>query len=116
MSKKSSDGEKVYVATILIYFGFRILGAKPAHAWQRALTAMGRAVIDKTVDLTGIRHPDGIPDGQMQITFEGGPADREVRNVEICGTVDLLSDGKTHRYIRTERRRGYSIIFTLASA
>lgn len=104
---------RTFAAAYLAYLGFRLLGATEKHAWERAKVAIVKAVIDKVVEMTGVTHPDGTPAGQMQITFDGGPAHKEVRNVEICEFIALQSGGRTFTYKRTDRMRGASIVFTL---
>ena len=108
-----SEKFKVECAACLFYVGFRILGATKSHAWDQARLVVSRAIIDKVVEVTGVKHPDGIPEGHMQVTFEGGPAHREVRTVRICGTICLKSHEGIYRYRRTDRKRGDSTIFVL---
>lgn len=101
------------LAALLFYWGFRIYGATKKHAWERARITLARACMDKAVEMTGVIHPDGVPPGHMQVTFEGGPAHREVRNVEDTDWIELQSDGRTFLYRRTDRKRGHSIVFEL---
>lgn len=101
-----------YLAATLLYWAFRLLGANERHAWHRAKHAVVDAVFDKAIEITGIADPRNREKPGMQISFEGGPADREVRHVEICGTIRLRTDDdRRHRYRRTDRRRGGSTIF-----
>lgn len=111
--QRTPEFSRMYLSATLIYYGFRLLGANKKHAWDRAKAAVANAVIDMVVEQTGIHHPSHKGSDKMQITFEGGPADREVRQVEICGTVNYNSDGNIFIYRRTNRLRGQSIIFEL---
>lgn len=104
-----------YLAAVLLYWGFRVLGATKAHAWERARLAVAEATIDRVVEKLGIMDPRGVSPGKMQITFEGGPRDREVTAVEICGTVLVEKHGQKFLYRRTKRMRGDSTIFALES-
>lgn len=47
----------VFSAAILIYFAHRILGASKEYAWQQAQLITVNAIMDKTVELTGVNDP-----------------------------------------------------------
>lgn len=105
---------RVWLAAAFVYWGFRILGATKKHAWDRARAAVSRAVIDKVVEWTGIANPNHpLKPGEILVTFEGGPADREVRNVEDTDWIELHSDSQTFLYRRTDRKRGASLVLEL---
>lgn len=105
---------RTQLTLLLCYLAFRVYGATKKHAWDRARIAVAEACIDKAVEWTGVIHPSSPPKpGEMQITFEGGPAHREVRAVELCGHIDLTSGDRVYRYNRTDRKRGKSIVFQL---
>lgn len=104
----------VWFAGALAYYAMRVLGATEKKAWSEAKIFVGKAVLDKTVELTGIQDPRRKGDGLLQVTFEGGPIYREIRHVQApCETITVQgADGEPiARYRRTERMRGQSVIF-----
>jgi hypothetical protein len=107
---------KIPLAVGLVYFAFRVLGATKRHAWNAARLVVTNAVMDKAIEKTGVRDPRVKPKpGNVQITFEGGPADQEVRHVEDCATIELTHDDGLAVYRRTQRVRGHSIVFEVAA-
>lgn len=57
MSIEEKAKLKVNVAALLVYFAHRVLGATKEHSWNRAKIIVSNAVIDKTVELTGLKDP-----------------------------------------------------------
>ncbi len=108
---------KTLLATDLLYLGFRMLGATKTHAWDRARGALGTAVIDKTIEQTGILDPRNAGKPGVQAYFEGGPLDGTTRFVEECGAVDVTNsalpkdDPRRDIYARTSRKRVQQTVF-----
>ena len=108
----------VNAAAILIYLGYRLLGASKEHAWKEAKTITVNAVMDKAIEVGGIRDPRHKGKDGIQAYFvDGGPMDGCTRFVETCGAVKIpqdmpeAGDEREHIYLRTEEMRGQQTVF-----
>lgn len=118
---------RTFGAAILVYLGFRLLGATRTHAWDRARLLTVDAMFDRIVERTGLADPRRKGDVGTQVFFEGGPLDGETRFVEgspdahgsvtaDCGAMaiprrDAPDDPVRHVYRRTDRMRVQQTIF-----
>lgn len=48
---------RVFGAAALIYYAFRLLGANKVYAWDQAKKITVNAVMDKAIEITGVRDP-----------------------------------------------------------
>lgn len=108
---------RVNVAATLLYLAYRLLGATSQHAWDRARMDVANAIIDKTVETSGLADPRHAGKPGIQAFFEGGSISGETRFIEECGAVSVTQkwpepgDNRCHVYRRTERMRGQQVVF-----
>jgi hypothetical protein len=104
------------LAAMLVYLGYRLLGATKTHAWERARVDVATAILDKVVEMSGVIDPRNKDKAGIQAFFEGGPLDGTTRFVDECGAVavpnkDVPTDARQHLYRRTERLRVQQTVF-----